>query len=129
MQENNFEPLAALLGEGAAQYTPHRAPPEAGFGLWEVHPNKTPVKDNGCISLIWNGEFLSIGEVDGEPYQLASCGINAEFTARECAERICALNNGDKPTRVIDHLGREHVSRHTAASVEAELGKAALSAE
>jgi hypothetical protein len=129
MQENNFEPLAALIGQGAAQYSPQKAPSEAGFGPWEVHPNKLPVKENDTVSVLWNGEFISLGEIDGKPYQLVSCGINSEFTARECAERICALNNGDKPTRVVDHLGREHVSRHTAASVQAELDRAAQSAE
>jgi hypothetical protein len=117
----NFEPVAALIGQGAAQYTPQRASKEAGFGLWEVHPNKIPVKDDDTITLSWTGEFISLGELDGEPYQLVSCGVNNIFTARECAERLCALNNGDKPTRVVDHLGREHVSRHTAASVQAEL--------
>jgi hypothetical protein len=123
MQSNNFEPVAALIGHGAAQYTPQLAPPEAGFGPWEVHPNKVPVKENDTIFVVWNGEFLSIGEIDGKPYQFASCGVNEIFTARECAERLCALNNGDKPTRVVDHLGRECVSRHTAASVQAELDK------
>lgn len=121
MQENNFEPVAALIGQGAAQYDPQLADPILGFGLWEVHPNKVPVKENDTVFLRWNGEYLSIGELDGEPYRLSSCGVNNVFTARECAERICALNNGDKPTRVVDHLGHESVSRHTAASVKAEL--------
>jgi len=128
MQSQNFEPIAALIGQGAAQYSPQVADPDRGFGLWEVHPNKVPVKKDDTISLVWNGEFLSIGELDGEPYQLASCGVNSILTARECAEMICALNNGDKPTRVIDHLGHETISRHTAASVKAELDKAAVSA-
>jgi|SRR6478609_207636 len=121
MQPSNFEPVAALIGQGAAQYTPVVAPCDSGFGIWEVHPNKLPVNIDGSIHLIWNGEYLSIGELDGQPYQLASCGVNDIFTARECAERICALNNGNKPTRVVDHFGRESVSRHTAASVKAEL--------
>ncbi len=126
MQQNNFEPLAALIGEGAAQYSPVLAHEDSGFGLWEVHPNKVTVKENGSISLVWNGEFLSIGQLDGKPYQFVSCGINDDFTARECAERICALNNGNKPTRVIDHLGRENVSRHTVDSVKAELDRSAV---
>ena len=127
MLQNNFDPDASLIGHGDVQYDPQLASPDLGFGLWEVHPNKTPVKEDDCISLRWNGEFLSVGEIEGKPYRFASCGVNNIFTARECAERICALNNGDKPTRVVDHLGRESVSRHTAASVKAELDSAALS--
>jgi len=123
MQPSNFEPVAALIGQGAAQYTPVKADPDRGFGLWEVHPNKVPVKENDSISLVWNGEYLSVGELDGLPYQLASCGVNDIFTARECAERICALNNNGMPTRVVDHLGHESVSRHTTESVKAELSR------
>lgn len=124
----NFEPLAALAGVGAVVYSPQLKPRECGFGVWEAHPNKEQVTKDGTVSLEWNGEYLAIGILDGKPYHMACCGVNETFTARECAEMLCALQNSNKPTRVVDHLGHEYVSRHTAASVQAELDKKAAQA-
>lgn len=116
----SFEPIAAVLGQGAAHYTPIRAGRSCGFGPLEVHPNKVPVERDGSISLALNGEYLVVWG-DSKYERLACCGVDETLTARECAERLCALNNEDKPTRVIDLCGAESVSRHTRTSVQAEL--------
>lgn len=125
----NFDPDGTIMGVGAVSYSPPIKSPECGFGFWEVHPNRVQVVKNGTASVEWNGEYLAVGKMNGEPYHFACCGINETLTARECAERLCALQNNSKPTRVVDHLGHEYVSRHTAASVQAELDKAAVAAE
>lgn len=123
----SFEPIAAFAGAGAVVYTPQRAPALCGFGLWEVHPNKVSVTREGVVSLEWNGEYLAVGELDGQPYRLACCGVPEQMSARDLAERVCAFRNEGQPTRVVDACGGESISKHTAASVQAELNEAQAS--
>lgn len=113
MIPSSFEPLAALAGQGAVTYTPVRAAPSCGFGPLEVHPNRTPVVRGGAATLALNGEYLVVwGPSIRERF--ACCGIDENIGALECAEIAAALNNGDKPTRVVTACGAEYTSRYTA---------------
>ena len=118
----SFEPIGAFEGAGAVSYSPMISPAARGFGVWEVHPNKTQTNDGKTVSLEWNGEYLAVGRLladDGleYPYSLACRDIPGKVTARVSAEILCALRNGDAPTRVVDCCGIESVSQHTKSSL------------
>lgn len=99
---------------GAIVYQPLRAASERGFGEWEVHPQKLPQFTAGSVELRHNGDWLA-------HHPNGYLAFKPRTGGREAAERFCALNNQDKPTRVVDLAESESVSRHTHESVSAEL--------
>jgi hypothetical protein len=114
MIPSTFEPIAAICAQGKVAYTPRLAAASCGFGPLEVHPNKVPFKRDGSVGLELNGEYLVVWG-SSERERFACCGIDENIGALECAEIAAALNNGDKPTRVVDACGAEYTSRYTAA--------------
>ncbi len=111
---NNWEPISAVTAQGKVSYTPQLAEPSCGFGPLEVHPNKVPVERDGSLGLEFNGEYLVVW---GPSVRERFVSANAEegSSPLEYAEIAAALNNGDKPTRVVDACGAEYTSRFTAS--------------
>lgn len=126
MESASFEPWLTFFGDASVSYSPH-LDQSGKFGPWEVHPNKVKVTKDGSVSLEWNGEYLAIGYLvsdDGSEtilYSLACCGVKPNISACESAEMLCALRNGDMPTRVIDFCGNEYVSKHSASALESRM--------
>lgn len=111
MIPSSFEPIAAISAQGSVSYAPRLAAPSCGYGPLEVHPNKVPVESEGSVSLALNGEYLVVWG-PGPKERFACCGVDKNIGPLECAEIAAALNNGSKPTRVVDACGAEYVSRY-----------------
>jgi hypothetical protein len=101
--------------EGSVEYQPALAPPERGFGEWEVHPVRVSMRVGDSVELRANGDWMVI-RPGGE-----WLGIAAAVGGRETAERLAVMNNGDLPTRVVNLDETESTSVHTRASVQAAL--------
>jgi hypothetical protein len=111
----NWTPKAWCAGHGAVEYTPIHADPDRGLGDWEVHPQKIPHRDGNVVSLEHNGDWLA-HHVSG-----AWLAFTPASGARAAAERMAALQNGGRQTRVVDLDESESFSAHTAQSVQAEI--------
>lgn len=117
MIPTSFEPIAAIAAHGQVHYVPRLADPSCGFGALEVHPNKVPVERDGRVELEYNGEYLVVwGPSIRERF--ACCGIDEKTTALECAELLAAINNENKPTRVVDACGSVYTSRFSEAMLK-----------
>lgn len=113
---------------GDVRYDPIRSTSGA-FGPCEVHPQRCRVLRDGpdgqTVGLEHDGEWLCLFP-DGQALRYLAFGDARG--GRATAEKLAAMNNAGRPTRVVELDGRESASAHTAASVQAELDAAAGSA-